>query len=104
MKKMLAFDGDKHIEITGKEIDALHPDKLVELFRSTAAMSELVQDLAPAIKAGFVTGVCGHSVDSNYADELFDGLVNLRLQLDTVFGEESALTISQQIMSNIKKQ
>lgn len=99
---MLAFDGDKHIEITGIEIDQLHPDKLVELFKSTAAINELVQDLAPAIKAGFVTGVCGHSVDTTYADDLFDGFVNLRLQLDTVFGEESALTISEQIMSNIK--
>jgi hypothetical protein len=102
MKKMLAFDGDKHIELTGTEIDQLNPDKLVELFKSTAAINELVQDLAPAIKAGFVTGVCGHSVDTNYADDLFDGFVNLRLQLDMVFGEESALTISEQIMSNIK--
>ena len=104
MKKLIVFDGEKHLEITGKEIDQLDPEKLVELFKSTAALSDVVRDITPAIKAKVVTAICGYSVDEQYSDNFFDGFVTLRLQLDVIFGEDSASAIAKDIMSNFKNE
>lgn len=109
-KKVVIFDGENDHTI-GQEfffqdplIESLNPNKTVEMYQSTAVFLEVLLDIEDLIKAGVIKNVNDKAVDADYVVQVKEGLENLSLMLNDLFGEETAALIIEKTKQDINQE